>query len=174
MATSSVRPATVDDARIVAELQLLVWRQAFATVLPAAALDIDPDRHASSWAERIAQGGPVLLAVEGGEPVGFAALGADVNRRNLLDPTGEIEVLHVVPRWGRRGHGGRLLVSATAELRRLGAASGRWWIPQVDTVTARFLTGAGWSEDGLRRELDTGGAPLVEVRYSGTLDLVAI
>ncbi len=44
----------------------------------------------------------------------------------------------------------------------------------MDTVTARFLTGAGWSEDGLRRELDTGGAPLVEVRYSGTLDLVAI
>jgi GNAT superfamily N-acetyltransferase len=169
-----MRPASVEDARLVAELQLLVWREAFAAVLPAAALNTDLDQHAASWANRIAQGGPVLVAVEGGEPVGFAAVGAQVDQRNLLDPVGEIEVLHVVARWGRRGHGGRLLVAAANELRRRGARSGRWWIPQVDTATARFLRGAGWSEDGLRRELATGGAPLVEVRYSGTLDLVAI
>ncbi len=172
MASSTVRPATVDDARTIADLQLQVWRQAFATVLPPAALDTPLDAHAGSWTDRIERGGPVLLAVEGAEPVGFAA--ADLDRRNLLDPIGEIEVLYVVPRWGRRGHGGRLLVTAAAELRRQGARVGRWWIPQVDTVTAGFLTGAGWAEDGVRRELDTGAAPIVELRWSGTLDLVAI
>lgn len=172
MTSSTVRPATVDDARTVADLQLKVWREVFATVLPPAALDTPPAAHAQSWAGRIGHGGPVLLAVEGGEPVGFAATAVD--QRNLLEPVGEIEVLYVVPRWGRRGHGGRLLVAAAAELRRLGARSGRWWIPQVDTVTARFLTAAGWAEDGVRRELDTGAAPIVELRWSGTLDLVAI
>ncbi len=172
VASSTVRPATVDDARTVAGLQLQVWRQAFATVLPAAALDTNLDGHAASWSGRIEQGGPVLLAVEGGEPVGFAAVSVD--RRNLLEPVGEIEVLHVLPRWGRRGHGGRLLVAAAAELRQSGARSGRWWVPQVDTVTARLLTAAGWAEDGVRRELDTGAAPIVELRWSGTLDLVAI
>lgn len=155
-------------------MQLAVWRQAFATVLPAAALNTDPEVHAASWASRIELGGSVLLAKEGTEPVGFAAVSGDPDRRNLLDPVGEIEVLYVVPRWGRRGHGGRLFVAAAAELRRLGARTGRWWVPQVDTATARFLTAAGWAEDGVRRELDTGAAPIVELRWSGTLDLVAI
>lgn len=174
MAPSIVRPATVDDAPAIARLQLAVWRQVFATVLPATALNTDPDAHAAAWADRIGQGGPVLLAQEGGEPVGFAAAATTVDPRNLLAPVGEIEVLYVVPRWGRRGHGGRLLAAAATELRRLGATSGRWWIPQADSVTARFLTAAGWVEDGVRRELDTGAAPIVELRWSGTLDLVAV
>jgi GNAT superfamily N-acetyltransferase len=173
VSSSSVRPATADDAPAVARLQLTVWQQAFAAVLPAAALGTDPAVHAASWADRIEQGGPVLLAVEGVETVGFAAV-AGAAGRNLLEPVGEIEVLHVVPRWGRRGHGGRLLVASAAQLRRLGARTGRWWVPQVDTATARFLTAAGWVEDGVRRELETGAAPLVELRWSGSLDLVAI
>ncbi len=172
--TSSVRPASVDDAPTIARLQLAVWRQSFATVLPAAAVNTDPTSHSASWANRIEWGGPVLLALEGTEPVGFAAATSEPDRRNLLDTLGEIEVLHVVPRWGRRGHGGRLLVATAAELRRRGARTGRWWVPQVDSATARFLTAAGWAEDGVRRELDTGAAPIIELRWSGTLDLVAI
>lgn len=174
MTSSSVRPASVDDASTVARLQLAVWRQSFATVLPAAALNTDPTDHTASWASRIESGGPVLLAVEGAEPVGFAAVAGEPDWHDLLDPVGEIEVLYVVPRWGRRGHGGRLLVAAATSLRRHGARTGRWWVPQVDTATARFLTAAGWAEDGVRRELETGAAPIVELRWSGTLDLVAI
>lgn len=174
VASSSVRPATVDDGRVIADLQLSVWRQAYATVLPAAALALDPAEHAAAWTERIARGGPVLLAVEGAEPVGFAALSSTFDPHNLLEPLGEIEVLHVEPRWGRRGHGGRLLVSAGAELRRRGAHIGRWWIPQVDAAMTRFVTAAGWAEDGVRRELDTGGPPIIELRWSGSLDLVAV
>lgn len=171
---SSVRPASVDDAPTIAGLQLAVWRQAFASVLPVAALNTDPAAHSASWTKRIELGGPVLVALEGTEPVGFAAIASEPDRRNLLDTAGEIEVLHVVPRWGRRGHGGRLLVAAAVELRRLGARTGHWWVPQVDTATARFLTAAGWAEDGVRRELETGAAPIVELRWSGTLDLVAV
>lgn len=174
MASSSVRPATVEDAAAIASLQLLVWQQAFAAVLPAAALATDPAVHAGSWAARIDAGGTVLLATEGAEAVGFAAVGADVDWHNLLDPVGEIEVLYVVPRWGRRGHGGRLLAAAAAALRATGARTGRWWVPAADRATARFLTAAGWAEDGVRRELDTGASPIVEQRWSGSLDLVAV
>lgn len=174
MASSSVRPANLEDAAVIASLQLLVWQQAFATVLPAAALATDPAVHTRSWAARIDGGGPVLLATEGTEPVGFAAVAAEADWQDLLDPVGEIEVLHVVPRWGRRGHGGRLLAAAAAALRTTGARTGRWWVPAPDRATARFLAAAGWAEDGVRRELDTGAAPIVEQRWSGSLDLVAV
>ncbi len=174
MAESTVRRATAVDAATVAGLQIQVWQQAFADLLPAAVVMADPAAHAASWDARLRQGGPVLLAFEGPDPVGFAAVSADVDDSNLLAPIGEIEVLYVVPRWGRRGHGGRLLAAAAAELRRLGATAATWWVPQTDKATAAFLASAGWSADGLRRELDTGGEPIFEIRFSGSADLVAV
>ena len=174
MPASTVRRATAADARIVAELQIQVWQQAFADLLPSQVVLTDPVGHSDNWALRLRQGGPVLLAFEGAEPVGFAAVSDGLDGRNLLAPVGEIEVIYVVPRWGRRGHGGRLLAAAATELRRLGATSARWWIPESDRATTSFAGAAGWSADGVRRELDTGADPIFEVRYSGTVNLVVI
>lgn len=174
MAASTVRRATPADAGTVAALQIQVWQQAFADLLPARVVLTDPAQHTAAWDARLRQGGPVLLASEGAEPVGFAAVSADLDGRNLLAPIGEIEVLYVVPRWGRRGHGGRLLAGAAAELRRLGATSAHWWLPATDKATSAFLVGAGWSADGVRRELNTGAEPLFEVRYSGGTDFVLV
>lgn len=174
MAESQVRRATAADAATIAGLQIQVWQQAFAESLPAEVVFTDPLRHAETWDVRIRQGGPVLLATEGAEPVGFAAVSEEVDDGNLLAPIGEIEVLYVVPRWGRRGHGGRLLAGAAAELRRRSATSAHWWIPESDKATTRFLAIAGWQPDGLRRELDTGGEPIFEIRYSGSTDLVVV
>ncbi len=174
MADSTVRRATAADAATIADVQIQVWQQAFAELLPTSVVFTDPVQHAASWDARIRQGGPVLLAMEGDAPVGFAAVSSELDDRNLLAPLGEIEVLYVVPRWGRRGHGGRLLAGAAAELRRIGATSARWWIPESDTASTAFLARAGWSADGVRRELDTGAEPIFEVRFSGTVDLVAV
>jgi len=169
VAESTVRRVTAVDAATVADLQIQVWQQAFADLLPAPVVLTDPARHAATWDVRIRQGGPVLLAREGTEPVGFAAVSGDLAGPNLLAPVGELEVLYVLPRWGRRGHGARLLLAATAELRRIGAASARWWIPGTDVATAGLLARAGWFEDGIRRELDTGEEPIHEVRYSASV-----
>lgn len=174
MPTSTVRRATAADAAAIAELQIQVWQQAFADLLPAQVVLTDPLQHAATWEVRLRQGGPVLLAFEGLEPVGFAAVSENLDGRNLLAPIGELEVIHVVPRWGRRGHGGRLLAAAATELRRLGATTGRWWIPESDRATTGFVSGAGWTADGVRRELDTGADPIFEVRYSGNVDLIVI
>lgn len=169
MADALVRPAGDGDAAVLARLQLDVWQQAYAELLPAAALFADPVRQAEVWAARIRSGG-VLLAFEGAVPVGLAATDPE------LDPggAGEIELLHVLPRWSRRRHGGRLLASAARQLRDLGATRGQWWAPASDASVQQFLLGAGWAPDGGRRALDTGEGTLVEVRYSGNLDLVLI
>jgi GNAT superfamily N-acetyltransferase len=174
VAETKVRRATVADAEVIANLQIQTWQQAFAELLPAQVVMTDPLQHKELWQTRLRQGGPVLLAVEGTEYVGFAAVSDRVDNANLLAPIGEIELLYVLPRWGRRGHGGRLLAGAAAELRRLGATSAQLWIPESDKATSKFLATAGWSADGVRRELDTGAEPLFEIRYSGGTDLVAV
>jgi len=174
VAESTVRRAIVADAEVIATLQIQTWQQAFAELLPAQVVMTDPVAHKNLWETRLQQGGPTLLALEGQEYVGFAAISDRVDDANLLAPIGEIEVIYVLPRWGRRGHGGRLLAAAAAELRRLGATTAQCWIPESDRATSKFLAAAGWSADGVRRELDTGAEPLFEVRFSGSTDLVAV
>jgi GNAT superfamily N-acetyltransferase len=164
MVAAVVHPAGPLDAEVLADLELQVWQQAYAGLLPAAVLATPVTDLAERWAGRLA-GGPVLLASEGGTAVGFAAVDPD---------RAEIEALSVVPRWSRRGHGGRLLAAAAEQLRATGSGTGSWWAPEADHTIAAFLAGAGWRPDGGRRAFDTGESTLVEVRYSGSLDLVAL
>lgn len=165
-----MRRADAGDAATIAGLQIQVWQQAFSDLLPSEVMLSDPAAHAAAWEARLAQGGAVLLATEGTVPIGFAAVAPEPDG----DLAGEIELLYVVPRWGRRGHGGRLLAGAADALRRLGATSGRWWVPETDNASRRFATVAGWSADGAHRAFDTGAGQLVEIRYSGGIDLVAV
>ena len=83
----------------------------------------------------------------------------------------EVSTLLVEPRWGRRGHGGRLLAAAVEALRGHGATVGWAWVPEADAVSRAFYGHAGWEADGAVRGLDTGAGTLREVRLSGPLDL---
>ncbi len=75
------------------------------------------------------------------------------------------------PRWGRRGHGGRLLGTAAAGLRRRGAERGITWVVQSDSASLAFYRSVGWNPDGTVRILDTGERTIKELRITGTLDL---
>jgi len=169
VADALVRPARPEDAAVLARLQLDVWQQAYSELLPAAALLADPAAQSEVWAARVAAPGLVLLAFEGAEPVGLAATDPDLD-----DGVGQLELLHVLPRWSRRGHGGRLLGAAATQLRGLGASRGTWWAPEADESVQQFLLGVGWAADGPRRVLDTGEGTLAEIRYAGNLDLLLI
>jgi GNAT superfamily N-acetyltransferase len=83
----------------------------------------------------------------------------------------EIGALLVEPRWGRRGHGGRLLATAAHALRNAGALYGLAWVPEADAASRRFYERLGWELDGTVRVLDTGDGELREIRLTGSLDL---
>lgn len=83
----------------------------------------------------------------------------------------EIGTLLVEPRWGRRGHGGRLLAAAAEALRTAGAIYGLVWVPETDHASRRFYARAGWEPDGQQRVLDAGDRELREIRITGSLEL---
>jgi GNAT superfamily N-acetyltransferase len=170
----SVRPALPDDAAEVARVQVVTWRTAYRAVLPEAVLD-DWDASAAAAAWRTAVESPptpghgVLVALEGRTVVGFAAFGAAEltgdERPDPAGPSAELSTLLVEPRWGRRGHGSRLLAAVTDLVRGSGAARLQTWLLEEDRVSAGFFESTGWAPDGWARTLDTGGTPLREIRW---------
>ena len=111
----------------------------------------------------------VFVAEEGGWTVGFCAAAYYGGEDGAA--IAEVSALVVEPRWGRRGHGGRLLAAAADALRDHGARTGWAWVPEADAVSRAFYGHAGWTADGAVRGLDTGAGTLREVRVSGSLDL---
>jgi GNAT superfamily N-acetyltransferase len=133
------------------------------------------------WRE-VVEHGPAMVhvATEGTWTVGFCVAGAapedEVAEANGDLPedassAGLIAILLVEPRWGRRGHGGRLLATAAAHLRESGLTRGVSWVPEADKASLGFYRSVGWQQDGTVRTLDAGGRPLREARVTGGLNL---
>lgn len=161
VADVSVRPARAEDAERVAAVQLSTWRTAYTSFLPEEALDVPLEQAAALWLRAIelppTQAHRVLVAMDGAELVGFAASGpAEDDDVDADNATVEVSTLLVEPRWGRRGHGSRLLAATVDHWREDGASTAVSWLWEQDNVSRAFLEAAGWEPDGASRGLDTG------------------
>jgi GNAT superfamily N-acetyltransferase len=172
MAVATVRRAVDADVDALVRIQSDTWRAAYAQLVPADALaGLTGPSARAAWRAAVGAGDRhhVFVAEEGEWTVGFCAAA------HWLADDGtelaEVTTLLVEPRWGRRGHGGRLLAAAAGALRGHGAQMGHTWVPEADAVSRAFYGHAGWDADGPVRGLDTGAGVLREVRLSGPLDL---
>ncbi|MEU3270672.1 GNAT family N-acetyltransferase [Saccharomonospora sp. NPDC006951] len=182
MSTAAVRVATVDDAAEIARIQLTTWQTAYADVLGEKVVEtLDIDELTQRWSAAVEHPGTdLLLATEGEFVVGFCIAGpapesevaaADGSLPSDAATVGLIATILVEPRWGRRGHGGRLLAAAAAALSARGAERGVTWVVQSDSASLAFFRGAGWQPDATVRTLDTGETTVRELRLTGGLDL---
>lgn len=179
MALGFVRPARPVDADEIARIQLVTWRTAYRRMVPAHVLDrLDEGYLARGWREAI-ESPPsarhrVLVGVEQGEAtsyvVGFSASGpADAQalapeEKPLGDDVAAITDLLVEPRWGRRGHGSRLLAATVDLWREDGFAAAVAWAYDADAATRAFLTSTGWEPDGATRALDVDDMLVPQLR----------
>ncbi|MEU4568536.1 GNAT family N-acetyltransferase [Micromonospora sp. NPDC023956] len=180
MALGYVRPARPEDAGEIARIQLATWRVAYRRILPRHVLDnLDEAYLARRWTAAVQEppsaAHRVLVAVEQAEAsylVGFAASGpADAEALAPEEPAESLgpEVaavtdLLVEPRWGRRGHGSRLLAATVDLWRTDGFTRAVAWAFDGDAATRKFLTGTGWEPDGAARALDVDDMLVPQVR----------
>jgi GNAT superfamily N-acetyltransferase len=174
MALGYVRPAREADADEIARIQLSTWRTAYASIVPAKVLaQLDAAWLAEHWREACAQppspAHQVFMAVEQDESdrstiqaVGFAAVGPDIE--DDQPGTGLVTELLVEPRFGRRGHGSRLLSAAVSHWRAHAVSLAHAWVFTRDAPTLSLYKSAGWDTDGTRRTLDMDGTEVPQLR----------
>jgi GNAT superfamily N-acetyltransferase len=180
MALGYVRPARPEDAGEIARIQLATWRVAYRRILPRHVLDnLDEAYLARRWSAAVQEppsgAHRVLVAVEQAEQsylVGFAASGpADAEALApgepadaLADGVVAVTDLLIEPRWGRRGHGSRLLSAAVDRWREDGFTRAVAWAFDADAATRKFLTSTGWEPDGAARALDVDDMLVPQLR----------
>ena len=181
MALGFVRPASPDDADEIARIQLTTWRHAYRRILPQHVVDsIDEAWVTRRWQTSIEDPPSprhrVLVAVEQAEQaylVGFVATGEvdetalapDEDAEKLLRPdVASVTDLLVEPRWGRRGHGSRLLAASADLWREDGFGTAVAWSFEADVAMRAFLTSAGWELDGASRALDVDDLLVPQLR----------
>ena len=182
MPDAAVREATLDDIAEIIRIQRDTWRAAYAELLSETTLaELDSAAATQAWQHTIAGGqAKVYVATEGSWLTGFCVAGPAPEDEmaaadDSLPPDAEtvalISILLVEPRWGRRGHGGRLLAAAAADLCAAGATRGISWVAATDSASLNFYRSIDWSHDGTVRTLDADGHQLREIRLTGQLDL---
>jgi GNAT superfamily N-acetyltransferase len=184
MALGFVRPARPEDAAEIARIQLSTWRTAYRRMFPAHVLaNLEESYLTRGWTEAIvsppSKRHRVLIAVEQGEQqsevVGFAAGGpADEQALAPEEPPlpedfAAITDLLVEPRWGRRGHGSRLLAATTDLWREDGFVRAVAWAYEQDKAMQKFLTSTGWEPDGVGRALDVDDMLVPQLRLHAAL-----
>ncbi|ADL45045.1 GNAT family N-acetyltransferase [Micromonospora aurantiaca (nom. illeg.)] len=180
MAAGYVRPARPEDAGEIARIQLATWRVAYRRILPRHVLDnLDEAYLARRWSAAVQEppsgAHRVLVAVEQAAQsylVGFVASGpADADALAPDEPAealgsdvAAVTDLLVEPRWGRRGHGSRLLAAAVDHWRADGLTRAVAWAFDADAATRKFLGSTGWEPDGAARALDVDDMLVPQVR----------
>ncbi|MEO3924457.1 GNAT family N-acetyltransferase [Micromonosporaceae bacterium B7E4] len=180
MALGYVRPARPSDAGEIARIQLATWRVAYRRMLPKHVLDnLDEEWLGRRWSAAVeappSERHRVLVAVEQAEQsylVGFAASGPPDEQALAPEEPAEalgagvvaVTDLLVEPRWGRRGHGSRLLAASVDLWRTDGFDTAVAWAFEGDAATRKFLGGAGWEPDGAARALDVDDLLVPQLR----------
>ena len=163
-----VRPAQVADVPEIARIQLATWSIAYGRFLPQTVLArFTIEDGIAQWTAAVTEPPTpmhrVLVAYEHETAVGFVAFGPS-DDEDSRDDTGTIVTMLVEPRWGRRGHGSRMLAAATDLLREDGLTHLTAWVYDRDPASREFYVSAGWETDGVARILDADSVEIREVR----------
>lgn len=169
--TYQVRPATLRDAKQIAELHNATVRDAFKTIAVDTPIPVVPlDKRQAYWREAIEYAEPqVQVAIEDDKIVGF--VGYDRSRDKGTPPTmGEIWAIYVSANHWSKGVGLALWDAAREGLQEEGCTHVSVWLPIANDRAMRFFELAG-----LKRELPSaktiavGGVKIEEIRLKRPL-----
>lgn len=160
---STVRPARLEDARVIAQIEVETWRSTYAGMLPdRVLLNMSERRQIASWASFLRhRPEDVVVAQSGSQVVGFGNCGTQ--RDSSIRFAGEVYTLYVTP--DRQGHGfGRtLLLALFQRLVTTGHATALVWVVRANP--GRFFYERLGGQQVMHRKIPVGGEPIEAIAY---------
>ena len=159
---TTVRRATPEDGRAIAEVRVETWRAAYVSVVPQSVLDaLDVDQSELWWTRAVAaEGYAAFVAEQNDFVVGFVSVGPCSDD----DDTGELYAIYVRPNSWSTGAGLALMDAGVDWL------AERWpeavlWVAEENPRARRFYERYGWIAGTTRVEEAVPGAHISEVLY---------
>lgn len=169
--TFKVRPATLRDAKNIAELHNATVREAFKSLLVDTTLPLVPvEKRQAYWREAIEFSEPqVHVVLDDDKIVGF--VGFDRCRDKGTPPTmGEIWAIYASPAYWSRGVGLALWDAAREGLLEEGCTHVSVWIPIANERAMRFHELAGFKRElSSAKTVPMGAIKIEEIRLKRAL-----
>jgi ribosomal protein S18 acetylase RimI-like enzyme len=169
--TYHVRPATLRDAKQIAELHNATERDAFKTIaIDTHVAPVPLDKRQAYWREAIEYAEPqVHVAVDDDKIVGF--VGFDRSRDKGTPQTmGEIWAIYVAANHWDKGVGLALWDAAREGLQEEGCAHVSIWLPIANDRAVRFFELAGFKRElTSAKTVAVGGVKIEEIRLKRAL-----
>jgi ribosomal protein S18 acetylase RimI-like enzyme len=171
MSLFSSRPATLRDAKTIAEIHVASWQQAYKGILSDEHLhSLSIDKRQAFWREAIDLCEPQVMVVsEGTQIVGFVAF--DRSRdKGTPSSTGEIWALYAHPKYWGRGVGLALWDAARDGLQEEGCTKVTLWVALRNERALRFYELAGFKRElPSAKTVEIGGTRIEEIRLHRSL-----
>jgi L-amino acid N-acyltransferase YncA len=157
----TIRHAAITDAAEIARIHVETWRTTYPGIVPAAILaSLDQAEREQSWRERIAEGNfPILLAVDDGQVIGFAAGGS--LREPVDDYDAELYAIYVLKTERSCGAGRALCRAVASELWSTGLRRILVWVLAANPAVSFYEHLGGTLV--ARKTIGIGGATLPEI-----------
>ncbi len=175
LARVTIRRATPDDAKEIADVHVRSWQVAYRGLLPDEVIEhmvAGRPARADRIRELLADtDGPRRgwVAIDGNSVVGMAVTtpSRDPDSAPL---TGELEAIYLAPEAMGRGIGRGLLARAVEDLSERGFTDATLWVLRENQRARGFYEAAGWETDGATKDEERPGGILHEVRNRRPLE----
>lgn len=166
------RPATLRDAKAIAEIHVNTWQVAYADLVPEDVLKaMSVEKQQAMWREAIQYSEPqVVVALDGNAIVGFA--GFDRSRDPKTKPTnGEIWAMYVAPDYWDEGVGLALWDACREGLVDEGCLDVSLWVLLRNERAMRFYDLAGFKREmNTAKTVPMGSGKVEEIRLKRSLN----
>ncbi len=166
-----VRPATLRDAKSIAELHNATAREAFKSMIGDVHIaDVPLDKRQAFWREAIEYSEPqVQVVLDDEKIIGF--VGFDRSRDKGTPPTmGEIWAIYVAAAYWGQGAGVALWDAAREGLQDEGCTHVSVWVPLANDRAMRFHELAGFKREmASAKTVAIGAVKVEEIRLKRTL-----
>lgn len=161
----TIRRATPEDVRSLAEVHVASWQSAYRDILPdSVRKGFTVDKWVSKFQQMLAEETQVIALIEDkGKILGYTIIGPNRDEDLKAEDCGEVWGLYISPDHWRKGLGTRLTRWACRELKSRGYDIATLWVFETNLAAKEFYQALGFANDGATKEV-RAEAPLA-VRY---------